>query len=136
MKKLSILFLILCLTLTAGTINKTHYLIFLFRTTMTVHDRQLCLQKIKNQLKDKSEVNPANLGKWYWTANTNVIFRAICIDVQRKNIPWTRAQVVAWKDANLDNPARLQIVYGEGQNGANVLKANDVLPVIEPEPAP
>ena len=133
MKKLYTFILILCLTLTAGTVDKTFYLILLFRTTISQHDRDLCLAKIKNAVGDKIEGNPANLGTWYWTGNTNVKFKAICLDVQRKNIPWTRAQVVAWKDANLDNPAHLQIVYGEDQNGAGVLKANDILPKVMTE---
>jgi len=129
MKKLSIIIMILALALTAGTIDKTHYLIFLFRTTMTQHDRQLCLAKIQNKLGDKQEVDPSKLGLWYWTDNTNVQFKAICLDVQRKKIPWTKAQVETWKGANLDNPARLQVIYGEAKNGAKLLEENDILPV-------
>ena len=111
----------------------TGYLILLIRTTATTHDKQLIRDKIFNQLSDNREIDVSQLGTWYWTANTNVQFRAICIDVERKKIPWTKAQVEAWKDANLDNPTRLQVVYGEYKNGAKLLEANDILPVIIPE---
>jgi len=90
------------------------YLFLWANETMSASDRQKTFQKIKSQFNDAKEVNPADLPRWRVIANTNIVGRVLCIDIAGKHFSFTKADADAWKEANLDEPNKLQWSTGEG----------------------
>ena len=138
MKKLLLIFLVLvpCVMLADGV------LIFLLRTTSPAADRNVIREKFKNRFFDTSEVDVSELGQERLIANTNVIAWRLVVDLdqaawfqKRSNLP-TKAEFDAWKELNLQYPARFEVYYAADKNWRRELTEHGLEPVPESEPQP
>ena len=113
-------------------IMHSFYLILLFDITMNSTDKTTCKAKINNMFPG-IEITVNEMPLQYYTVNTNIQFKSLCVDTERKKIPWTKAQVNAWKEANLEQPNKLQVIAGNYISGYKLAEANNILPVVIPE---
>lgn len=113
--------LICCLCFLAGVaLAGPRYIILGVREDIGAADKAAVLEKLRDAARDKVGVlvPPAKCPRWRQVAATNLIWRVVCLDKEKPNSPIakldiTRAQFEAWKDANLTQPARVQVLAGD-----------------------
>ena len=89
------------------------FLFIVFLAGITQPDRDKVQSKLKAQLHDATEIRAASLVVWEEIADPAVKVRVLSIDVTGKNLPISKADFVAWKQANLADPSKVRVFAGE-----------------------
>ena len=99
----------------AVTLDRGEYLIFAGRRDLTLHDKRAIVPALMSRMKDDTPLDFAGLPTWRNKSNHTIEWRVLIVAeenlIQRQadGTKLTLTELKAWKDANLDNPARLQI---------------------------
>jgi len=119
MKKLLLVLAVCLMPMLAGA---DKYLYVVGSTTMIQEDVQLIRAKLSQRLNDARQVVFSSLPLWRLAADPSKEARVLCIDVKcarNKGFNLTLAEIEAWRDAQISQPARLLFFVG---NSLQVLR--------------
>lgn len=101
-------------TLTAiSAIAGPKYIAIAMRTDTVSVDKQAVRSKLKQYFEDVTEISLSDLPIWTQTSDPTKTWWVVCyaVDVgEVRKLGLSKADVDQWKDNNLNNPARVQVV--------------------------